>query len=691
MMRSENSKAIQPGMGKNRSELIMGIAIISLVVAALLSWVGWSIQSKERELQQQIKERLELLAISRTEVMSSWLSGLVQQTERLISSDLFRLYATDMDLIDADPSFLITGIIPEGNSSDQMAQLTDQFPLMHQTFSDFSTFSGFLSGRIVHRSGHSYIGSDTRITPLSAQQTALIKKTFAYPTPHFSPVRQTDNGLVIDMCVPILSTATQDGEKKPVAVVMLTKSAGTTITSLLSNTPHSAKGERTRIIQMVESGLQEIVPWTPAGIVAITTAPELGPDQRLPYSERKTLSGQNPVFSLGVKMQDLDVWVVQEVDVSDATRGLYEYTRMSTLIAGLIAMVLSLLFGAAWWRTIGQTQKRIAAEFQTLAQELEQQRNFLDSINDSIPDFIAVKSLNGTYTYANPALAEGVGRPEQEVLGLDCVALFGFDTGKRLEQSDDLALKTDAPVTITERIYLKSQLHHFQITKVPLKDDQKTPQGIVSVFRDITTMVQAEERKRQAISQTVEALVKAIEFTDPYLAGHSIFMRDVSSLLADSLRLPPEDKATVEIASHLSQIGKIFIDKAILTKVDQLSDEEKQLVQGHVEHAADILRQIDFELPVFEAVYQMNERLDGSGYPKGLRGEDIGTQARVLSVANSFCAMIRPRSYRPAMSTEQAIANMRAAEASYDSRIVDALQTALETARGHKLLDKIKG
>lgn len=687
-MTASSSRTTPPSMGRNRSELVMGVAIISLVVVALLTWVAWSVRAKQGELHGQVRDRLELLATSRAEVFSAWLGGLVEQTDKLISSDLFRLYATDMDLIDADPSFLITGIIPEGEAYDQMAQLTDQFPLMHQTFADFTVFAGFLSGRIVHRSGQSYIGSDSRVTPLTPAQTALIKKTFAYPLPHFSTLRQTDNGLVIDMCVPILSTAEGNGEEKAVAVALLTRSAGMTVTSLLSNTPMSASGERTRLMQMTETGFQELVPWSPGGIAPIAAPPELDPTRRLAFDKRNSLGGQTPVFSLGVKIPDLDLWIVQEVDAGNATKGLQEYTRISVLIAGLIAMVTSLLFGALWWRTMGKSHKRIAGEFQALAQELEQQRNFLDSINDSIPDFIAVKNLSGNYTYANPALAEGVGRPEEEVPGLDDVALFGFDTGKRLEQSDARTLQTGEAVTVTERIFLKSREHHFQITKVTLKDDTATPQGIVSVFRDITAMVQAEERKRQAISQTVEALVKAIEFTDPYLAGHSLLMRDVSSLLAESLSLSPEDTSTVEIASHLSQIGKIFIDKAILTKVDHLTEEEKELVQKHVEHAADILRQIDFELPVFEAVYQMNERLDGSGYPKGLHGEEIGIQARVLSVANSFCAMIRPRSYRPAMSPEQALENLRASAHSYDLHIVDALAAALKTSRGNRVLAK---
>ena len=273
---------------------------------------------------------------------------------------------------------------------------------------------------------------------------------------------------------------------------------------------------------------------------------------------------------------------------------------------------------------------------------------------------------------------------------MDDVALFGFDTGKRLEQSDEKALKTGGPVTTTERIYLKSQLHHFQITKVPLRNDQGEPEGVIAVFRDITSMIQAEERKRQAVFQTVEALVKAIEFTDPYLAGHSALMREVSSLLADSLHMSAEEKSTVEIASTLSQIGKIFVDKAVLTKAEQLSEMEKDLIRKHVEHAAGILRQINFDLPVFEAVVQMNERLDGSGYPKGLHDEEIGLHAKVLSVANSFCAMIRPRAYRPAMTVEQALENLQASETSYDRRIVDALRAAMDTAQGDKVLQKAR-
>ena len=81
-----------------------------------------------------------------------------------------------MDLVDADPSFLIAGVIPEGDEYDQMRLLADQLPLMHQTFTDFTAFAGFLSGRIIHRNGQSYISSGSRQAPLTSEQSALAQK-----------------------------------------------------------------------------------------------------------------------------------------------------------------------------------------------------------------------------------------------------------------------------------------------------------------------------------------------------------------------------------------------------------------------------------------------------------------------------------------------------------------------------------
>ncbi len=182
--------------------------------------------------------------------------------------------------------------------------------------------------------------------------------------------------------------------------------------------------------------------------------------------------------------------------------------------------------------------------------------------------------------------------------------------------------------------------------------------------------------------------MRAIELTDPYLAGHSRLMGRLGVEIAKALNASDLDIATVETAANLSQVGKLFVDRKLLFKAEALSADEKKEMEMHVEHAAKVLQDIDFGLPVFEAVYQMNETLDGKGYPKGLQGEAMNLPARVLAVANSFCAMVEPRAYRSARSVDETLAILEAGTGAYDQRIVAVLREVVKSAVGEKLLAK---
>ena len=223
----------------------------------------------------------------------------------------------------------------------------------------------------------------------------------------------------------------------------------------------------------------------------------------------------------------------------------------------------------------------------------------------------------------NPAFARAVGRATEELVGLDDEAIFGYDTARRLEYSDHQVQTGNDQVTASETVYLQSRQYHLQISKAPLRDGEGRMTGIVSVIRDITDMVEAQRRQEQATQKTVEALVRAIELTDPYLAGHSHLMGDLGREVAKALGASSLEAATVETAANLSQIGKLFVDRALLFKSEALTAEEKREMEQHVLHAAKVLHGIDFGLPVYDAVVQMNESPDGSGYPKGLKGEEI--------------------------------------------------------------------
>jgi HD-GYP domain-containing protein (c-di-GMP phosphodiesterase class II) len=148
------------------------------------------------------------------------------------------------------------------------------------------------------------------------------------------------------------------------------------------------------------------------------------------------------------------------------------------------------------------------------------------------------------------------------------------------------------------------------------------------------------------------------------------------------------DISTVETAANLSQVGKLFVDRELLFKAEALTVDEKEEMAQHVEHAAKVLEDIDFGLPIFDAVYQMNETLDGQGYPKGLTGDEISLSARILTVVNSFCAMVKPRAYRGARSVDESLAIIESGDGVYDQRVVSVLREVVKSAIGEKILAK---
>ena len=215
---------------------------------------------------------------------------------------------------------------------------------------------------------------------------------------------------------------------------------------------------------------------------------------------------------------------------------------------------------------------------------------------------------------------------------------------------------------------------------------------MVSVYSDMTDIAVAQHRSQQMVAQTVNAFVKAIEAVDTYLRGQSAFTAQLAVSLACTLgRNDAEALATLRTAANLSHVGMIQLPKDLLTKTGTLSTAERALLQKHVDFAREALAEIDFGLPVLEAITQMYERLDGSGYPCGLREGEICLHARILAVANTFCALMRPRSYREAHGAQDALNILAKTPPLYDVMVVDALRAFLDTEQGKAFLEHLLG
>ncbi|MEE9910536.1 MAG: HD domain-containing protein [Deltaproteobacteria bacterium] len=181
------------------------------------------------------------------------------------------------------------------------------------------------------------------------------------------------------------------------------------------------------------------------------------------------------------------------------------------------------------------------------------------------------------------------------------------------------------------------------------------------------------ERIQLILEGTVLAMSKIVESRDPYTAGHEQQVARIARIIGQGMSLPHEQVEAIRIAGSLHDIGKIAVPSEILTKPGRLSHLEMEMVKTHSQNAYDILKTIEFPYPIAQIILQHHERMDGSGYPQGLKGQDILLEARIIGVADVLEAMSAHRPYRPALGIEMAIDEITRHRALlYDEEVVDA-------------------
>jgi putative nucleotidyltransferase with HDIG domain len=219
-----------------------------------------------------------------------------------------------------------------------------------------------------------------------------------------------------------------------------------------------------------------------------------------------------------------------------------------------------------------------------------------------------------------------------------------------------------------------------------IKDDEKIV-GIEALMRDVTDRISMQEeiesqRDNLMVSnekfahlfkQSVGAISKIAELRDPYTAGHQRRVTDLSCAIARILGLSEEVILNLSYGSHIHDIGKIYVPAEILNKPGKISAIEFQMIQSHVELGYNIIKEIDFPDVISTMVYQHHERLDGSGYPLGLIGDQILKESRILAVSDVVEAMTSHRPYRPSLGIEAALEEISKFRGQkYDCDVVDA-------------------
>lgn len=662
-----------------------GIAVLSAIVVITATLSFFHIHNEEAGLSVRLQKQQKLLATSRQEAINNWLQAMADQGQRLINADLFRLFASEVNLLGDN----IGSLYAEEATQPDDSTLAQQLPMMRNLLDEFSTYAGFSGGRIINRFGQTYIATNANVSALSQQQLNFVNKVLTKPDVYFSPVHNSSNGLTFDMFLPVYPPEFEGDTTKPVSVLMLSKLVSGKITEIISSSPLAEQNTTTHLIQKKGNMLQDILPWQPDGLIAVNSSFTTLSADTLPFAVRSNLTTSGRAYSYGIKIPNIDWWVVEEISYDAARAELTSTIRTTLVIAALTTGAFALILVLLWRLLVSQDTKKVADNFRKLAMTIKEQKMFLDSINDTIPDYIALKDNEGTYQYVNPAFATAVGRTVEEMKGLDDTAIFGYATANRLASSDQLVNMSEEHINTTETIFLQSQRYVMQISKAPFFNADGAVSGIVSVFRDITAAVEAEEQRKATEQQTIAALASTIEHIDPYLGGHTRMLEALSIELARSLNMNDAEVATIEAAANLSQIGKLFVPREILLKPDALTTDEKREIEQHALHAERVLSNIDFGLPVVETVVQMTEKMDGSGYPHHLKGDAIIAPAKLLGLTNTFCALIRPRAYRPALSIEKTFEILRDMENFYDPEMIAALERLLSTRFGEKFIEEV--
>ncbi|RLB08274.1 MAG: hypothetical protein DRG50_00270 [Deltaproteobacteria bacterium] len=311
---------------------------------------------------------------------------------------------------------------------------------------------------------------------------------------------------------------------------------------------------------------------------------------------------------------------------------------------------------------------------------------FLKSILESSSSISIISTdLEHNILYWNRGAETLLGYKAEEVVGRHKIDILYPDdekeTKETVERVRSFILKNKKAISCEiKEITKDGRKLWINLTSSPRFDENGQLKGFLGIGEDISERKRAEEELRQSsekLQRAMDGIIRAMALTteirDPYTAGHQQRVANLACAIAKEMGLPENKIRAIHTAAVIHDIGKIYIPAEILSKPGQLTEIELSLFKAHPQIGYDILKTIEFPWPVAQIVLQHHERMDGSGYPRGLSGEEILLEARILGIADIVEAMASHRPYRPAFGIEKALKEISEEKGIlYDPEVVDA-------------------
>ncbi len=300
------------------------------------------------------------------------------------------------------------------------------------------------------------------------------------------------------------------------------------------------------------------------------------------------------------------------------------------------------------------------------ARSLHSRDGVIDSLAYHMQDGFSMLSPNGIHLDVNPALCAMTGFSREELVGGGLPHPY-WPPEEREGIERALRENLAGPPRTVELTFMRKDGERFPVLITPtlMRDEKGEPFCIFATIKDMSEQKRAERelaqtnaRLARSLDGVVHVLSAAVELRDPYTAGHQRRVAALADAIAARLSYRNGHYSALHMAARVHDVGKIAVPAELLSKPGRLSDAEFSMIRGHSQVGYDLLAPVEFALPVAETVLQHHERLDGSGYPRGLKGDEILPEARILAVADVVEAMITHRPYRPALPLEEALAEI---------------------------------
>jgi PAS domain S-box-containing protein len=309
-------------------------------------------------------------------------------------------------------------------------------------------------------------------------------------------------------------------------------------------------------------------------------------------------------------------------------------------------------------------------------EELRQAEERYRSIFENAQEGIYRSTPGGRIIMANPAMAKifGYASPEELMSGITDVARQLYVDPEERAKIRQILEEQGFVKNYETQLYRKDgSIIWVSMTMRAVRDEKGQLLYYEGMDEDITNRKESADRMRKALGATVQAIAVTVETRDPYTAGHQRRVADLARAMATEMNLPADQIDGIRMVAIIHDLGKLSVPAEILSKPTKLTALEFSLIKTHAQSGYDILKDIDFPWPIARIVLEHHERMNGSGYPNGLTGDNMLLESQILAVADVVESMASHRPYRPSLGIEAALEEIEKNRGTlYDTGAVDA-------------------